>query len=61
MRTTQIQDAGPPRLAEHLDPIAIIAALDREADRLLQWGYARQAERLAHRAAELREGGDAQH
>ncbi len=61
MRTTQIQDAGAPRLAEQIDPIAIIAALDRKADRLLQWGYTRQAERLAHRAAELREGADAQY
>ena len=37
-------------------PPTLAATLDREADRLLQAGYHLQAERLAHRAAEMRQG-----
>jgi hypothetical protein len=35
-------------------PLDVAAALDREADVLLQLGFHSQAERLAHRAAALR-------
>jgi hypothetical protein len=40
------------------DPIRAAAATDREADALLQLGFHAHAERLAHRAAELRSRSD---
>jgi hypothetical protein len=37
-------------------PAEQASLLDREADALLHLGFHHEAERLAHRAAELREG-----